>query len=480
MISSLFATVALSGVLTAQLTPSTGSEAAEDLSRRITPEVLVAQKARPAVVFIRAEVSQVTRDFFGNAYQQRGESTGSGVVIYEDGWVVTNYHDVKNAENIRVSFDTDLEDEPETYAARLVNAAEDEDLALLRIEAPAEHRFATVPLGTSDDLMIAEPVIAIGNPFGQSFTVSRGIISGLHRNIQTAQGVKFSNLIQTDASINLGNSGGPLLNINGRLIGINAAMNTQAENIGFAIPVDRVRQVLEETLLAPSRAASWYGFEVSDQPVDDAFPVVSVVAGGPAASAGVKVGDTLLGWGGKRFVSSEAYRFARAELEPGVPTNFEFRRKGSIDRVVLTGWRRDDGLLYERAGFRAEIAVVTNYNSRKWFARVAEVRPDGPAAHLGLEVDDLIESFRAAGRQTFVPQRTELLALYLSPLEKGSEVEVDVWRDENGNQRLDYTEQLSGAAARHPRARLEPGRSPTIRGRTPRPRASRWNVRDGS
>jgi S1-C subfamily serine protease len=292
--------------------------------------------------------------------------------------------------------------------------------------------------------MIAEPVIAIGNPYGQSLTVSRGIISGLHRDIPSVQGLRFANLIQTDASINPGNSGGPLLNINGQLIGINTVMNAQAENIGFAIPVDRVRQVLEESLLAPSRAAAWFGFEVAVEPQDGAFRIVSVVAGGPAAAQGIAVGDFVLGWAGKRFVTSDAYKLARAEIVPKQEVSFEVRRGGSTRTVALKGWSRSDGLLFERAGFRGETVVASDgYGGRKLLTRVAEVRPEGPASRLGLAKDDLIEAFKGSERSVLVPDSQDLLALYVNNLAPGAKLVVDVWRDENGNGVLDYRADLS-------------------------------------
>jgi S1-C subfamily serine protease len=437
--------IALCAALALQLEPSTGSnEVADDLSRRITPEVLVARQARPAVVFIEAEVVQRQQTIFGPR-EQKGLSTGSGVVIYEDGWVVTNYHVVRDHTSIRVSFESAPGEEPIVFPARLVNSVQEEDLALLKIEAPPETVFKTVPLGTSSDLMIAEPVIAIGNPYGQSLTVSRGIISGLHRDIPSVQGLRFANLIQTDASINPGNSGGPLLNINGQLIGINTVMNAQAENIGFAIPVDRVRQVLEESLLAPSRAASWYGFEVDPQPVDAAFRVVSVLPGAPADTAGLRIGDLVMGWDGKRFVTSDAYKFARAELEPGRAVRFEIRRDRETESVEIVGWKRSDGLLFERAGFRGETVVATDTRGfgRKLLTQVVELRRGGPAERLGLAPGDLIEAFKAKDRSVLVPDSLDLLALYVNNLAPGTPLVMDVWRDENGNGVLDYTQAAS-------------------------------------
>lgn len=230
--------------------------AEERYRRRITPITQVVDSATPAVVYIVTEGQTVASDFFGRLIPQRFSGSGSGVVILKEGFIITNYHVVEKASpgGIKVSFDKRY-DETE-YEAELVSWVKQEDLALLRIRG--ERDFPTVPMGTSSDLMIGETVVAIGSPYGQTHTVSSGIISGLHRNVDIPNaGLRFGDLIQTDASINFGNSGGPLLNINGELIGINSAVNSQAQNIGFAIPVDRVKAVIEEQL-----TPTWLGFEV--------------------------------------------------------------------------------------------------------------------------------------------------------------------------------------------------------------------------
>src|SRR5258706_5681965 len=262
----------------AQGTPLT---AEEKYRRRVTPVVQVVEAASPAVVYIQTEQYQDVQDWWGRVFSRKvGVGAGSGVVIMKEGFIITNSHVVEGATNITVSFDKRF-DENE-YKAEVISAVQQEDLALLRIRG--ERDFPTIPMGTSSDLMIGEPVIAIGNPYGQTHTVSEGIISGLHRNVDIPSNrLHFDDLIQTDASINFGNSGGPVLNINGELIGINSAMNAQAQNIGFALPVDRVKAVLEEELMP-----TWLGFDVEP---GDHLKVQNVVAGGPAAPAGLKQGD---------------------------------------------------------------------------------------------------------------------------------------------------------------------------------------------
>ena len=229
--------------------------AEEKLKRRITPIVQVAESASPAVVYIATDKQVNVRAGYA-LYEQHISGAGSGVVILKEGFIITNYHVIKDAQKIAVYFNSQLDEPP--YPADVVSFVPQEDLALIKIRC--DHDCPTIPLGTSADLMPGETVIAIGNPVGQTHTVSQGIISGLHRNVQIPElRLQFSDLIQTDASINFGNSGGPLLNINGEMIGLNSAINVNAQNIGFAIPVDRINRVLQDQLLSPDTAAAWLG-----------------------------------------------------------------------------------------------------------------------------------------------------------------------------------------------------------------------------
>lgn len=418
----------------AQLEPSTtpdpfANPVSENQARRVTPEVIVAHNARPAVVYIETDVIQtVGYNLFGQPVQKPVKSGGSGVVVFEEGFVVTNYHVVREAKRIVLHFDTDLD--PTTYAARLVSAVPEEDLALLKIEADGP--FPTVPLGISSDLMIAEPVIAIGNPLGQTLTVSRGIVSGLHREVAVA-GLDFKGLIQTDASINPGNSGGPLLNINGELIGINTAMNTMAENIGFAIPVDRLRQVLEENLLSPSQAQAWFGFALEDSTLGTPLRLSHVVLGGPADGAGLRAGDELLAINGKPIADADQFWRARLPIAPTEATTFTLRNGDGERDAIAKGWSRVDAVLYERMGLRVEPRIFASGYRRVMLAKVADVRPEGPADRLNVQPGDLIEALRASDRRhSIVPRSPDDLALYVNLLESGTEVEVNLWRAKEG------------------------------------------------
>jgi serine protease Do len=407
------------------------------LSNRRTPEVLAAQSARPGVVYIETDlVVSVGRDIFGRNMLRQSKSTGSGAVIFDEGFVVTNYHVIKGATAITVFFDRELD--PQPYPARLVSQVESEDLALLKIER--EEPFPTIPMGSSADLMIAEPVLAIGNPFGQTLTVSRGIISGLHRFVEV-DNLQFQGLIQTDASINPGNSGGPLININGELIGINTVMNAQAENIGFAIPVDRVRQVLEESLLSPNQAQAWFGLELGQGPA--ALEVVRVMPSSPADRAGVKTGDRVVALAGRPIAGLEEYNRQRVAIAPGESVQVEFLRGNERIKVTIDSWDRIDGYLFERAGLRLQAIQASDERNVYRLLRIHAVRPESPAARLGLRPGDFLEAILVPGRMAFWPATPQDLAIYISQLAPKSSLLADVWRDSNENGRLEGDERRS-------------------------------------
>ncbi len=390
---------------------------------RITPVVRIVQAVSPSVVFIETEYTKRYTSFLGDWYRTNN-GAGTGVVIHPDGYIVTNYHVVRNAQKIRVSF----ENRPQSYPAELISKDQSEDLALLKIDAGDEELVA-VRMGTSSDLWPGERVIAIGNPYGQTHTVSTGIISGLHRgvNIPDHQ-LAFQDLIQTDASINFGNSGGPLLNIRGEMIGINTAMNQQAENIGFAIPVDRVREVLTD-ILFPQARKSWLGFELLP---DDRLIVDSIVAGSPAALAGICEGDRIVRLGERAISSQDEFLHASLELVPYQTVALDFQRGQRRNTATFQAWDRVDGLLFKRLGMTVR---EKGYRRGIWLF-VDRISDGGPADELGLEPGDLIPAVKPkVGRrpQTWLLQKRTTLAQIVGQLDPGVELDLDVYRDLNGD-----------------------------------------------
>src|ERR1043165_1097624 len=216
---------------------------------RRTPVVVVAHDVLPAVVNIQTEATIRRREidpffdpfgiFGGGNREYHTQSLGSGFVWSSDGIIVTNNHVVEGASRITVNFNDGTQ-----LAAKLIGVDPDSDLAVLRVN---EKGLTAAPVGTSGDLMIGETVVAVGNPFGLSGTVTTGVVSAVGRSVPSKeQGRTFTDFIQTDASINPGNSGGPLLNIEGKVIGVNVAIYAAGQGIGFAIPVDRARKVVED------------------------------------------------------------------------------------------------------------------------------------------------------------------------------------------------------------------------------------------
>lgn len=424
---------------------------------RETPEARVAQAVKPSVVYVETEMVQNVRTIFG-LQRQVMSGSGSGVVIHPSGFIVTNYHVVEGASQITVSFDGD----PNQYPARLMSSVREEDLALLKIEPlpgaaperspagdglqPAGSRsYPTVRMGTSSDLMPGERVVAIGNPHGQTYTVSTGIISGLYREVPVpGRQLYFRGLIQTDASINRGNSGGPLLNIHGELIGINTVMNTDAENIGFAIPVDRVRQVLTDSLF-PDARRSWLGFDVQERAGE--LRVTRVWDQGPAAAAGICEGDRVVSLDGLPVVDGEAFLLQSLQVDPGTEFTVGVERGDAVEQVPVLAWDDMNGTFFAELG----VTVEERQLGRSRFLMVARVREGSPAQQLGLEPGDVIPAIRPRTRPRSGAIRLSdkaTLHLVLDRIEKGTEIEVDAYRDLNGDSTYQRDELLKGVLVR--------------------------------
>ena len=231
--------------------------------------------------------------------------------------MLTNYHVVARGTRIQVSF-ADGSD----YTARVVGTDPGGDLAVLRIQG--DEKFHAAPLGTSSDLMLGEPTIAIGNPFGLNQSVSMGVVSALHRPVH-AEDRSYYDFIQTDASINPGNSGGPLLNADGNVIGVCSAVLASGQGIGFAIPIDRALRVARELQRSGALAEAWWGFEAESLDKEKAAAlgaktgalITSVEQGSPAASAGLRRGDAIVRVEGSPVGDADELRFLLRDVPVG-------------------------------------------------------------------------------------------------------------------------------------------------------------------
>ena len=261
-----------------------------------------------------------------------GSGEGSGVVIDEEGIILTNYHVVAGAVSVRVVFT----DDREPLDGRVIGGDSERDLAVIEVEAGD---LDAIPVGTSEGMRLGDGVVAIGFPLGLGGpTVTSGILSGTDRRItaQAEYGLeRLVGLLQTDAAINPGNSGGPLVDLNGRLVGINTAVAGSAENIGFAIAIDEALPIVNEILTDPPEEQAWLGVQLGDiespfvaeelgLPPDAVGAVVfGLIPGSPAEEAGLEEGEVITSLDGDDVTSSDQLIGMLRELSPGTEVTLE-------------------------------------------------------------------------------------------------------------------------------------------------------------
>ncbi len=261
-------------------------------SERLTPIVRAVRDCSPSVVNIQGQKT-VTETSDGKPTPARQvNGMGTGIVVDPRGYLLTNHHVVDGVRRINVTLRGG-----QTYVAQIVARDKQTDLAIIRIRTPKP--LPVVRMGTSLDLMPGETVIAVGNAYGYENTVTTGIISALHRNVQLNETQRYLDLIQTDASINPGNSGGPLLNIDGEVIGVNVAVRAGAQGIGFAIPIDKALEIATRLMSIEKLDNHWHGMEALSLDGPQGPVTVSKIAHeGPANASGLKRGDKIEQIGG--------------------------------------------------------------------------------------------------------------------------------------------------------------------------------------
>ena len=395
--------------------------------------VELADRVRPAVVSLSPYIAKgAVRQGLPN--RGRPANAGAGVIYNaERGLVVTNSHVVRNVERIKVI----LKDGREIIG-EVLGADEDTDLAVVHISSKTP--LAEVKFGDSSKIRVGQLVVAVGNPYGLNDTTTFGIISGLKReNINLS---RYEDFIQTDASINPGNSGGPLLNIKGEVIGINTAIINYAQSIGFSIPSNMVKHVVEQLVEHGEVHRGWLG--VGIDPVSEEVAkrtkaqegvgviINSIFEGGPADIAGLKVGDIILKIGGSEINSPNSMIRVIGAITPGQTINLDILRKGEhkLVPVKLESRKKRTTQLATLPPMRPSGLGFTVVNSTKGSklpggALVSQVDPESHAALKGLRSGDLIVAVNGEN----VENQHEFDGL-VGKIQQGSAVFLLIWRND--------------------------------------------------
>ena len=343
--------------------------------------------------------------FFGDTPRQfKSTSLGSGFIINGDGYILTNNHVVQNATEISVKLSDGRE-----FKAKMIGRDPKTDIALIKIEASD---LPVIPFGNSDKLEVGEPVLAIGNPFGLNQTVTSGIVSAKGRFIGEGP---YDNFIQTDASINRGNSGGPLINVHGEAVGINTAIFSPTGGsigIGFAIPIDMAKEVLPQLRERGTVTRGWLGVAIQQMTPElaktfglkqpDGALVSDVVDGSPAEHAGVKQGDVILEFDGKKVKSSTELPHIVASTSVGKEVVVKVIREGAeLPLRVKVGELKEEQVAAmapssATSKLGIEVQQLTPELSRKFGIKedkgvvITGVEPESPSEEAGLRPGDLI------------------------------------------------------------------------------------------
>jgi serine protease Do len=382
----------VAGVVAAGSCCSTLARASE---LRRTAIVRAVESARQSVVNIRGEKSVPLEVPLGSAEAgRRINGMGSGVVIDERGYILTNYHVVEGVQNTQVTLANGR-----SFPAKIVAFHVGADLAVIKVDGAG--KLPVIDFGISSDLMLGEPVVAVGNPYGYEHTVTRGIISALHRTVQVTETQTYDDLIQTDASINPGNSGGPLLNIDGELIGICVAVRAGAQGIAFAIPVDKALAAATNLLASRTGENLWHGLtpDTAANPARPGYVIKTVQAGSPAEQAGLRPGDAIVSIGEQALERALDFERALLDERPGDELDLIIERQGEeIHQQLLLAAppaRANEGdQVWRVLGLRLtpiDPQVFQRYRTRyNGGLRVQEVRPGSPAARQNIRRGDVL------------------------------------------------------------------------------------------
>jgi len=422
------------------LAPRASAQTAEgDIRRDAT--VRAVEKVLPAVVNIATETivhqardpwEEVFRQFFDPYHRLQPPnsqySLGSGIVIDEAGYVLTNDHVVRRADKIGVKFCTGTN----VYSATVVASDPKSDVALLKLNAPPGTKFTAIQFARDDDLLLGETVLALGNPFGLGGSVTRGILSSKSRVLpKEGEPLDIPNWLQTDAPINMGNSGGPLVNVRGELIGINVAVLDQvqghlAQGIGFAIPIRRVLEALSDIFPTEFVKSYWFGARVKVGTTP--LLIASVQPQSPAGKAGLNAGDAILEVNGKApksFIDFADRLAAGADSVERLLLKRGTGQKEIIVQLVPEKSVFNAGMIRDRLGLNLE--ELTPQEAARYGVGAAEgflvtgVEENSQAAEAGLRRGMLVTGID--GRQ---PADVGAAAKLLYPKKKGDRVQLDL------------------------------------------------------
>ncbi|HZV81406.1 MAG TPA: DegQ family serine endoprotease [Geobacteraceae bacterium] len=382
-------------------------QAFTNLVKVVTPSVVnISTVSKKRVVDPFFELSP----FFGDMFEdvptkpryRKESSLGSGFIINKDGYIITNSHVVKDADSIQVKLSNES-----IHDAKIVGVDPKTDIAVIKINA--REPLPVAVLGDSDKLQVGQWAIAIGNPFGLDRTVTVGVVSATGRSNMGIE--TYENFIQTDASINPGNSGGPLLNVYGEVIGINTAIVAAGQGIGFAIPVNMAKKIVDQLVKKGSVTRAWLG--VAIQPVTEEIAasfglkkprgalISDVMAGSPAEKAGLRQGDILVTFDGKEVRDARQLQLAVGESAVGKQVTVEYYRDGRLEKGTVTLASGDSAAAAKPRpttsqevwlGLVVDELPASRGGKGQSGVQVTGVEPESPAAESGIQRGDVILS----------------------------------------------------------------------------------------
>lgn len=373
------------------------SDLCEASVRHESATVRAVKAARPSVVNIHGHKTvRQSRERGVEEEPRRVNGMGTGVIIDERGYIVTNHHVVEGVHQIRVTLASGR-----ITTARLIAHDLETDLAVIKIRSDTD--LPTINIGTSSDLLPGETVIAVGNAYGYEHTVTQGIVSALHRSVQVSDSQVYDDLIQTDASINPGNSGGPLLNVDGEMIGINVAVRVGAQGIGFALPVDQVMVVTSGLMSIANLENHWHGLTGKVQAGNTVkkFEVDSVANNSPGQKAGILTGDVITEVAGipiERALDLERSLLGRSPKEHIKVKIIRNKKPLTLQFALSQHSSKREPVTNDRAWqllgmrlMRVSEAKVQRTNPRyRGGLKVVSVRPSSHAAQQGIRRGDVL------------------------------------------------------------------------------------------